>query len=101
MMRDTTHSEATDLDGGDKIGGAPPTVAATADMARQLAARRDAAARLAPLDDGRRDPDMDGVRLLEVTGPCSRYFACTAQNLDMLQRVHHCPCDEAQKAGVA
>ena len=30
MMRDT-YGEATDLDGGDKIGGAPPTVAQTCD----------------------------------------------------------------------
>ncbi len=67
-------------------------------IGRQLDARRQAAARLAPLPDGRRDPDLELDHPRTIAGPCSRSYACLAQPLEVLERVHHCPCAEAEAA---
>lgn len=64
-------------------------------LARQLKARRLASARMAPLDSGVRDP-LDLEHLPEPSPPCSLWFACRGQSIEVLQRVDRCPCDEAQ-----
>ncbi len=96
------HGKATGTR-GDGTGGPSPTLPGLYDiawlieqLAHQLAARREAAARLAPLDDGHRDP-LDRLRL-SAAEPCSRGFACLAQSIEVLVRAHHCPCVEARKA---
>ena len=106
---------ATDRDGGDTADGAcvivsrspdtrepgrrGPTIFAelVATIGRQLETRRQAAARLAPLPDGRRDPNLE-LDHPRIVGPCSRGYACLAQPLEVLERVHHCPCAEAEAA---
>ncbi len=65
-------------------------------LARQLKARRLAAARMAPLRSGVRDP-LDLQHLPEPAPPCSRRFACLAQPIEVLQAAGRCPCDEAQE----
>lgn len=70
------------------------SVSPTGDIPGELAARRQAADRCPPYTDtGRRDP-LDVPRQAPA-GPCTRGFACLAQTLDVLTRVHHCPCAEA------
>lgn len=91
------HGEATGLDGVDEAGGAESTVTTGHDIAAMLKARRSAAARMTPMDDGARDP-LGNYHLPEPTRPCSRGFACLAQPIDVLARAHHCPCDEAREA---
>ena len=92
------HREATVRDGGDTSGGASTSVGRTPDIARQLRRRAESARRLAPLDDGRRDPLMDGLRLPDPGGPCSRWFSCRAQPIEVLERAWCCPCMEAIQA---
>ncbi len=65
-------------------------------LAAQLKARRVASARLVPLDSGVRDP-LDLLHLPEAARPCSRWFACRAQSIEVLQRWDRCPCDEARE----
>ena len=112
----TAQGSATDRDGGDTADGACVSVSGSPDtrepgrrgptifaelvaaIGRQLDARRQATARLAPLPDGRRDPNLELDHPRTIAGPCSRGYACLAQSLDVLERVHHCPCAEAEAA---
>lgn len=91
-----THGEATARDGGDTNGGATTTVSATSDISGQLRRRRGAADRLPPLDAGSRDP-LNAARAPHGS-TCSRGYACLGQPLEVLERVHHCPCVEAEQA---
>ena len=90
------HGEATRTDGAEGTGGTPTSVDPTTDIAGDLRRRHGAADRQPPLDNGIRDP-LESQRLPH-TSPCSRGFACLAQPIEVLERVHHCPCAEAMAA---
>lgn len=66
-----------------------PSVTLAGDAA--MTRRRQAAARLAPLPDGVRDP-LDQAGLPDVAAACRWWFECLSKPLDVLERVHHCPC---------
>lgn len=91
------HGTATRTDEVEGTGGAPTSVGRTSDIAGELRRRHGAADRQPPLDDGIRDP-LEGQRLPHSSSTCSRNFACLSQRLEVLERVHHCPCIEAVEA---
>lgn len=91
------HGTATGQVWGDTNGGASTSLNQTSDIAGELRRRRGAADRLPPLDKGSRDT-LNGQRLPHSSSTCSRGFDCLAQPLEVLARIHHCPCAEAMAA---